>query len=184
MLPNNFPKTANPVFGNPQILIWKQYKFDGDCRAHLNFTYLCFMEEHDTIITKVNSHHIPKGTTGTIVYVYERGAYVVEVSVDGETFIETYKKDEIELTHTMEYPNKIYVSEYKGENGIIGQSHFVIVVAAENREVARNYVKNQIGFDADPVWLMNSVYPTIYSSDSQVRATPQVKILYNGNAHF
>ncbi len=41
----------------------------------------------------------------------------------------------------MEYPNNIFVCEYKGPNDYDGESHFVIVVAADTRYTAKNYVR-------------------------------------------
>ena len=83
------------------------------------------------------------------------------------------------------FPNKIYVSEYKGDNDFKGKSHFVIVVAAINSDVARKYVKEMIGFDVEPTWLMNAGYPTIYNCDGSKPCQPenQVKILSNNCFH-
>ena len=83
----------------------------------------------------------------------------------------------------MDYPNKIYVSECETESTIVGRSYFVITVAASSIDVAKNYVKNKIGIDTDPTWLMGAVYPTIYISDGSKPAELQAKILYNGNFH-
>jgi hypothetical protein len=83
----------------------------------------------------------------------------------------------------MEYPNKIYVSEYNGANPYGGQSHFVVVVAASSRDVAKQYVKEMIGFDVEPTWLMNAVYPTIYSQTGNDPLDVQVKILSNNTQH-
>lgn len=79
--------------------------------------------------------------------------------------------------------NKIFAIEYKGENPFGGISHFVIVVASSSREIARQYVKEKIGIDAEPIWLMNATYPTIYTSDGSVPANVQATILYNGSSH-
>jgi hypothetical protein len=84
----------------------------------------------------------------------------------------------------MDYPNKIYVSEYNGENGMFGNVHFVIVVAASSLEVAKSHVKEKIGIDIEPTWLMNGVHPTIYVSNGSVSQEIQAKILFNGNAHY
>ena len=72
--------------------------------------------------------------------------------------------------------NNIYVIEYENNS-----RHFVIVVAASNHEVARQYVKELIGINEDPTWLMNAKYPIIYSSDGSIANPIQAKILYNGN---
>jgi len=74
-------------------------------------------------------------------------------------------------------PNKIFVFEYKSEN-----HHFVIVVAADKKETARKYVKEKLGADLEPVWLMNTGYPTIYEQNGMKPEKIQAKILYNG--HF
>lgn len=80
--------------------------------------------------------------------------------------------------------NKIYVIEYKGPNYFDGNSHFVIVVAAENASLAQEYVKNKIGINLEPVLLLNAAYPTIYTQDGNSPEPIQAKILYNGNCHF
>jgi predicted mannosyl-3-phosphoglycerate phosphatase (HAD superfamily) len=79
--------------------------------------------------------------------------------------------------------NNIYVTEYKGENQFKGKSHFVIVIAASNSEIAKTYIKEKIGIDVEPTWLMNASYPTIYIQDGSKPADIQAKILYNGNFH-
>ena len=65
----------------------------------------------------------------------------------------------------MEYPNKIYVSEYKGLDSFGYKSHFVIVVVASDKTVAKEYIKEKIGIDVEPVWLMGAVHPTLYIQD-------------------
>lgn len=80
--------------------------------------------------------------------------------------------------------NKIYVVEYKGDNALGGTSYFVIVIAASSILIAREHVKEQIGIDVQPVWLMNATYPIIYVSDGSIPKKIQAKILYNGNCHF
>ena len=80
--------------------------------------------------------------------------------------------------------NKIYTSEYKGDNMFSGTSHFVIVVAASSPAVAQKYVKDKIGIDVQPTWLMNATYPTIYVSNGSIPEPIQAKILYNGSCHF
>jgi hypothetical protein len=84
----------------------------------------------------------------------------------------------------MNYPNKIYLSEYKGDSDMGYKSHFVIVTAASDSETARDYVKKLIGFDTQPIWLMNAVYPTIYISDGSKPEPVQVRILSNNNYHI
>jgi len=83
----------------------------------------------------------------------------------------------------MVLPNKIYVCEYKGPNDFDGQSHFVIVVAASDMQTARDFVKETIGIDEYPVWLMNAGYPTIYNSNGSKPLDRQAKILSNCNFH-
>lgn len=84
----------------------------------------------------------------------------------------------------MHYPNKIYVIEYKGDNDYNGKSHFSIVVAASDSQTAREYVKEKIGIDDEPTWLMNAVYPTIYTSNGNQQLNIQAKILSNHNFHI
>jgi len=83
----------------------------------------------------------------------------------------------------MEYPNKIFVCEFSGDNNFLGKSHFTIVVAASSSEIAKAHVKEKIGFDSEPVWLMNAVYPTIYNSIGNKPLNVQVKILSNTHFH-
>ena len=83
----------------------------------------------------------------------------------------------------MEYPNKIYTLEYKGDNQFGGQSHFVIVVAASSIGVAKSYCKDLIGIDEEPTWLMNARYSTIWGSNGAEPKDIQAKILYNGSFH-
>jgi len=83
----------------------------------------------------------------------------------------------------MEYPNRIFVLEYDYKN-ILGNHHFVIVVAASDFETAKEHVKKQIGFESDPTWLMNAVYPTIYNTFGTKPEKIQAKILYNGSFHI
>ena len=84
---------------------------------------------------------------------------------------------------TMEYPNKIYVCEYKGENSFGGQSHFVITITASSIEVAKEHVKKMIGIDTEPIWLMGAVHPTLYNQTGNVPLPIQAKILSNCNFH-
>ena len=83
----------------------------------------------------------------------------------------------------MEYPNKIYVSDYKGPNSFGGQCHFSVVVAASDINTVKQHVKEKIGIDVDPIWLMNAVYPTIYVSNGSVPKSVQAKILANNSFH-
>jgi hypothetical protein len=83
----------------------------------------------------------------------------------------------------MEYPNKIYICEYSGDNEFNGKSHFVILVAASSSELAKEYVKEKIGFDCSPTWIMNAFYPNIYISSGEKLEKNQVKILSNNTFH-
>lgn len=83
----------------------------------------------------------------------------------------------------MEYPNKIYVCEYSGDNHFNGKSHFVVVVAASSSEIAKVHVKQLIGFDCQPVLLLNAVYPTLYTSNGLKPLDVQVRILSNNTFH-
>lgn len=80
--------------------------------------------------------------------------------------------------------NKIYAIESKEDVSIIGKSYYLIIVAAVNSDVARQYVKDKIGIDQEPTWLMNAWYPTIYTQSGKGTEPIQAKILYNGNCHF
>ena len=86
----------------------------------------------------------------------------------------------------VQYPNKIYTLEFKGSHPMIENSmmHFVVVVAAANKELAKEYVKEKIGFIAEPTWLMNGAYPTIWTRDGSKPEKRQVTILYNGSANW
>ena len=83
----------------------------------------------------------------------------------------------------MDYPNKIFTLEFKGDNPLGGQSHFAIVVAASDKTTAEEHVHSLIGFKASATWLMGAVYPTIYTSNGERPEKVQVKILTNLNFH-
>jgi hypothetical protein len=80
--------------------------------------------------------------------------------------------------------NNIYVVEHHAEGMFNTRSHFVIVIAASSIEVAKKFVKEKIGIDAQPTLLSNAKYPTIYVSNGSVPEPIQPKILYNGNCHY
>ena len=44
------------------------------------------------------------------------------------------------MERTIEYPNKIFVSEYKGDNDFGGKSHFLIVSAGDNTQTVKNEI--------------------------------------------
>lgn len=73
--------------------------------------------------------------------------------------------------------NKIYVIEHKGKD-IFGVSHYVIVLAAENIDVARDYVKEKLGISEEPIWIMGATYTILYDQSGKTPLEPQVKILY------
>lgn len=63
---------------------------------------------------------------------------------------------------------------------MFGTGFFVLVVAAENRDLAISHVKEKIGIEGTVTNIM-AKYPKIWSSDGSVLANQQVKILYNGS---
>jgi hypothetical protein len=77
--------------------------------------------------------------------------------------------------------NKIFVSEYKGENQFKGKSHFVIIIAASSSEIAEAYIKEKIGINIKPTLLLNAEYPTIYTSNGSRPEANQAKILFNSS---
>ena len=79
--------------------------------------------------------------------------------------------------------NKIYICEWKGENQFGGKSHFCIVVAASDIETARSYVKEKIGIDVSPTWLMGAEHETMYNTSGNKPLDIQAKILFNSNCH-
>ena len=79
--------------------------------------------------------------------------------------------------------NKIYALEYSGKNCFDGISHYVIMIAADSSTTAKQFVKDQIGVDAEATWIMSASYPRIYNSKGTDLAKVQAKILYNGSAH-
>jgi hypothetical protein len=82
------------------------------------------------------------------------------------------------------YPNHIFVCEWSGDNPTKEwQSHFVIVVAASDKDTARTHVRDKIGIDVLPTAIMG-VYRKLYVSDGSVPLSIQAKILYNGRAHW
>lgn len=78
-------------------------------------------------------------------------------------------------------PNKIYIIDYTEEINCIGKQIFIITLTASSIEVAREYIKEQIGIDVQPMLIPSAVYPTIYVSDGSVPKEIQAKILYNGS---
>lgn len=87
------------------------------------------------------------------------------------------------MERTIEYPNKIFVSEYNGDNDFGGKSHFVIVSTGDNTQTVKNEIFKLIGVNVDPTWLMNAVYPTLYTSDGSKKKEIQFKILSNNSTH-
>jgi len=87
------------------------------------------------------------------------------------------------MERTIEYPNKIFVREYKGDNDFGGKSHFVIVSAGDNEQTVKNEIFKLIGVDVEPTWLMNAVYPTLYTRDGYKKKEIQFKILSNNSSH-
>lgn len=81
----------------------------------------------------------------------------------------------------MNYPNKIFTLEYSGDSPIEGTAHLVIVIAASSSEVAKQYVKDRIGIEVEPMRLQNAVYPTIYDQTGRLTLPVQVKILSNSS---
>lgn len=83
---------------------------------------------------------------------------------------------------SVQYPNKIYtLTEKVDRDGV--KSHFAIVVAASDKATARQFVKDTIGIDVEPIWLMNACYPTIWVSDGSEPAKIQAKLLSNMRMH-
>lgn len=84
----------------------------------------------------------------------------------------------------MYYPNKIYVSEYKGTSSFDGvEVHRVIVTVGSDIETVREHVKEKIGIDVPPMWLMNCTHPILYTSNGSKPLEKQVKILSNHHYH-
>lgn len=74
--------------------------------------------------------------------------------------------------------NKIFVFESSIDE-FDYKCHRVIIVAASDRNVAIEYVKEKIGIDVNPTWLMGASYQTIYNQLGTEPINPQVKILSN-----
>jgi hypothetical protein len=55
------------------------------------------MNEHDVIILKTDTDGIPRGTKGTIVFVYSNGVYEVEFMVNGKSVTETLTDEDVSL---------------------------------------------------------------------------------------
>ena len=85
----------------------------------------------------------------------------------------------------MNYPNKIYVFEYDGDSGFVGDRVFYcIVVAASDLETAAAHVKEKIGIEAAHMTCLMGVYPTIYTSNGREPKEVQAKILYNSSKFY
>jgi len=74
--------------------------------------------------------------------------------------------------------NKIFVFESSADE-FDYKCHRVIIVAASDKDVANEYIKNQIGIDVTPTCLIGASYPTIYNQLGTEPINPQVKILSN-----
>jgi len=83
---------------------------------------------------------------------------------------------------SVEFPNKIYVVERKGDS-FLGTSYYCVTVAGSDEITVRKHIKKQLGFEAIPVWI-NAYYPKIYTSDGSKPEEIQCKILYNGSCHY
>jgi hypothetical protein len=85
---------------------------------------------------------------------------------------------------SIHYPNKIYACEYTGENSFGEMSHFLIVIAALNEEIAKEWVKDTLNINCEVYWLMNGVYPTIYTHNGKDIKPIQAKILFTSSVHY
>jgi hypothetical protein len=81
----------------------------------------------------------------------------------------------------MEYPNKTFLLNHTNESEFGKKQHIVLVVA-ENRDVACDYLKEKLGFKGVPndlVWLMDTNHTTIYDQTGNKPLPIQAKIIYN-----
>lgn len=81
----------------------------------------------------------------------------------------------------MKYPNKIYIIDHSEEVNVFGTQNFIITLTASSIEVAREYIKEKIGIDVQPILIPSAIYRTIYISDGSEPVEIQAKILYNAS---
>lgn len=85
----------------------------------------------------------------------------------------------------MEYPNKTFVLETINEpnlSGVTIKRKHIIIVVADSKETACEYLKCNLGFNGVPndlVWLMDCNYPTMYDQTGNKELNVQAKIMYN-----
>lgn len=80
----------------------------------------------------------------------------------------------------MEYPNKIYSIEYNSVSDWGNKYTKVIICVGDNKNTVINEIRRIYPLikNFDPVWLMNAVYPKIYTQTGQTELLIQFKILY------
>jgi len=81
----------------------------------------------------------------------------------------------------MLYPNKTFVLDTETETEF-GKRKHVIIIVAEDKETAAQYLKDKLGFKGSPndlTWLMDTNHPTIYDQTGKTALNVQAKIMYN-----
>lgn len=84
-------------------------------------------------------------------------------------------KQEIQL------PNKVFVCNETIESNINKniKIQWIIIIAAENEELAKLYLKNKYCYSGSITWLMNAWYETIWTRDDSKKKLIQAKILWS-----
>ena len=84
----------------------------------------------------------------------------------------------------MTHPNKTFVLDFISETNVLGfnmKRKHVVIVVADSKETAAQYLKQSIGYEgsgAELVWLMGCNHPTIYDQTGKPLEV-QAKIVYN-----
>lgn len=79
------------------------------------------------------------------------------------------------------HPNKIFVLDIVKESSFVGMRKHVLIIAADSKETATQYLKDKLSYDCNPNeldWLMNANHEIIYDQTGK-KADVQAKILYN-----
>jgi len=71
--------------------------------------------------------------------------------------------------------------ETPGPYIVNGLRTVIVLVAAFDKNTAEEYVFQKLGLHENAVWIMNAVYPTIYSRDGSKPEPIQATILYNAH---
>lgn len=80
----------------------------------------------------------------------------------------------------VQHPNKTFVVDYERYNEFVeGRIKNVVIIVADSKETAQNYLYDKLGIKADLIWLMGCNHPTLYDQTGNKPLNVQAKIMYN-----